>query len=448
MVSTCEWHPGVALQALQRPVRVMRIITRLCVSGPPYQAIFLTQRLQGSEFVSRLLAGNVSENEGSLDGLARERGVMVNRIPGLEREISLRTEIPALGEIYREIRRFRPDIVHTHHAKAGALGRVAARAARVPIVCHTYHGHVFHSYFSPTKTKCFIRLERMLARWTDRLVVLSEVQKQEILGYGVGRPEQMAVIPLGLELDSFLQAEKQQGRVRAELGMGGQVPLVGIVARLVPIKAHDLFLQAARQIAQVRPDVQFLVVGDGELREPLEEQALRLGLRVVSHRPGAPPVERLPAAQVADGRAIQPCSAIHFLGFRSDLPALYADLNVLLLCSLNEGLPVTIIEALAAARPVVATDVGAVSDLVKPEVTGKLVRSGDAGGLAEAVLEQIAAPERAEAMARHGRRHIYPRLSIDRLEQDIRRLYSELAAARGIAPARIAPGHRRSQHPG
>src|SRR5438552_165216 len=273
-----EWYADRPTDV--RPIRVMRIITRLNVGGPSYQAIYLTERLRGPEYATMLLTGTVGEREGSLEGLAAEREVSFTRVPGLGREISVRSDGLTVGRLYREMRRFRPDIVHTHLAKAGAVGRLAAKLAGVPSIVHTYHGHVFHGYFSPRKTELFLRIERALARWTDRIVVLSERQEREILGFGVGRPEQMVRIPLGLELEPFLSAERRRGELRAELGLPDETPLVGIVARLVPIKAHGLFLEAARRVAHCRPDTRFLIVGDGELREPLEQQALSMGFTV------------------------------------------------------------------------------------------------------------------------------------------------------------------------
>jgi glycosyltransferase involved in cell wall biosynthesis len=397
------------------PLRILRIITRLNVGGPSYQAVFLTQRLQDAEFETRLLVGNVGADEGSMEPLAAERGVTFTRIPGLGREISLRSDGPVVWRLYREMRRYRPHIVHTHLAKAGAAGRLAAKLAGVPWVVHTYHGHVFHGYFSARKTGLFLRVERTLARWTDRLIVLSDQQRDEILGYGVGRAEQMVRIPLGLELQPFLTAEALRGRFRAQLGVPPDRPLIGIVARLVPIKQHELFLEAARRLASDDPQAVFVVVGDGERRAELEGLAAAAGLAV-------PPVGSAPPA----GRP-----AVYFTGFRDDLPAIYADLDAFVLCSRNEGLPVAVIEALAAARPVVATDVGAVRDLVRPEETGVLTPPGDAHALAAGLSWVLRHPAEAAARAEQGRRHVYPRLSIDRLEGDIRALYRELAGSRG-----------------
>jgi glycosyltransferase involved in cell wall biosynthesis len=385
-------------------VRVARLITRLNIGGPAYQAIYLSQRLQDSEFTSHLISGTVGGSEGSMEPLAAERGVVINRVPELGREVSAAADLRAVHSVFRLLRRIRPWIVHTHLAKAGTVGRVAARLARVPTVVHTYHGHVFHGYFSPRKTQLFIRIEQALARWTDRLVVLGPEQEREILGHGVGRAAQMVRIPLGLELEPFLTAESLRGTVRAELGIAPDAPVVGIVARLVPIKCHDLFLNAAALVAQKLPAAQFFIVGDGELREPLQRRA------------------------AAFPREIR--ERIRFLGFRSDLPALYSDLDVVVLSSRNEGLPVTLIEALAAARPVVATDVGEVRSLITPGVTGLVVPLNDATAMATAIGGLVDDPGRAAAMGSAGRAHVYPRLSIDRLESDIRKLYRELLPTR------------------
>lgn len=379
------------------PIRVMRIITRLNVGGPSYQAIYLGQRLKPPEWETRLLVGTVGPSEGSMEPLAEERGVPFTRVAGLGREISLRSDLATVGRVYREIRRFRPQIVHTHLAKAGTVGRLAARLARVPAVVHTYHGHVFHGYFSPAKSRLVIRIEQFLARMTDRIIVLGEAQEREILGFGVGRPEQMVRIPLGLELEPFLGAEAQRGTLRRELEIPAGAPLVGIVARLVPVKAHALFLQAAARVVRERPETRFLIVGDGELRPELEAQARELGL-----------------------------AHVQFLGFRRDLPAIYADLDVNVLCSVNEGLPVTLIEALAAARPVVATEVGAVRDLVLEGQTGWVVPPRDAEALGRAILRQLADPAAAARMGEAGRAHVASRFSIDRLVNDLHGLYRSL----------------------
>jgi glycosyltransferase involved in cell wall biosynthesis len=318
-------------------------------------------------------------------------------IPSLGREISPKSDLQTLRQVLRLMRREKPHIVHTHTAKAGFVGRLAARIARVPVVVHTFHGNVFKGYFSPRKTKLFIAIEKNLARSTDAIIVLSEQQRDEILGLGIGRPEQYRVIPLGLDLSPFLQSENLRGQLRQELQVG-EAPLIGIVARLVPIKAIHLLLEAAVQVLKTHPQAVFLIVGDGELRTELEQQARNLDIQ----------------------------NNVRFLGFRSDLPRLYADFDVSVLCSLNEGLPVAVIESLASARPVVATNVGGVADLIKHQETGWLCPSQDVNALAEGIRFVLEDPTQAAQWGKAGRERVYPSLDIARLCSDLEKLYLEL----------------------
>ncbi len=384
-------------------IRILRVIARLNVGGPALHATLLTERLDAARYDSLLVTGTEYPREGNyltLRGRPLERLVV---LPTLGREIRGWQDATALVELTRLIRRVRPHIVHTHTAKAGTLGRLAARLAGVPVVVHTYHGHVFEGYFSPLKTRLFLSIERWLAGWTDRLITVSEAVRQDLLRLGIGNPERLRVVPLGLDLEPFLQCETRRGQLRAELGVS-DAPLVGIIARLVPIKRHEDFLAAAAARASRLPNCRFLVVGDGELRVGLEDRARALGL---------------------DGR-------IHFLGWRGDLPRIYADLDLVVLTSANEGLPVSLIEAMAAARAVVATRVGGVPDLVEDGVTGLLVPPKDPVALAEAMVALLSDPDRRQAMGDAGRKRVYPAYSAERLLLDMDRLYTELLAARGV----------------
>jgi glycosyltransferase involved in cell wall biosynthesis len=417
----------------ERPLRILHINTRLAVGGPAFYCISMAERIQGPDFVSGILVGDVEPTEGSMEGLAAERGVQFMRVPGLGREIAPTSDALALARMVREVRRFHPDIVHTHCSKAGVLGRIAARSARVPVVIHTYHANIFDGYFSKRKSALFLRIERTLGHLTDRVIVLSETQEREMQECAVVAPEKMVRIPLGLELEPFLQAQKQRGQLRQELEVSPDTPLVGIVARLVPIKRHSLFLEMARQVADARPDTHFVIVGGGELRQALEQQALDLGFRVQAHMPGQPPLSRVPltiSSQNAGPKA--PCSTVHFLGFRSDLPSIYADLDVVVLCSLNETFAATIAEALAAARPVVATDVGAMRELIAPQDAEHLIRTGDPPGLSQGVLQMLNNPRLAHVIGERNCARVYPHLSVERMERDLRRLYADLARAKNL----------------
>ena len=387
------------------PTRVMRVIARLNIGGPAIHTVLLTHLLNPRHFASTLVTGQVSASEGDMSYLAREKGVEPHIIPELGREIHWRNDVTVLWTLFRLMRRMRPTIVHTHTAKAGMLGRLAAQLAGVPIVVHTFHGHVFHSYFSPRKTRIFLAIERFLAKFTTAIITVSPKQRQEILGYGIGRPDQVQAIDLGLELRRFVENMPQAGQLRRELGIPPETPLIGIVGRLVPVKNHRLFLEAAQRVIEHNSEAHFAILGDGELRDDLERYAADLELS----------------------------SRIHFLGFRPNSPEMFADLDVAALSSLNEGTPVTLIEAMAAGKPVVSTDVGGVGDVVADGVSGFLVPSQDAAALADALLRMLALPagERA-AMGQAGRERVYPKYDISTLTQHIEQLYAALLEDSGF----------------
>jgi glycosyltransferase involved in cell wall biosynthesis len=298
------------------------------------------------------------------------------------------------------MREYRPHIVHTHTAKAGTLGRVAARLAGVPVVVHTYHGHVFHGYFSPARTRLFLAVERWLARCTDCLLTVSDTVRQELLSLKISVPERLRVMPLGLDLDRFLVCDSSRGQLRAELGIDPEALLVGMVARLVPIKRHEWFLQAAAEVARRHSRCQFLVVGDGERRAGLERLVHRLALN----------------------------SRVHFLGWRQDLERIYADLDLVVLTSANEGSPVSLIEAMASAKPVVATRVGGVPDLVEDGITGLLVPPENPAALAKAMESLLADSVRRRVFGEAGRERVYPAFSAKRLLRDMDQLYTDLVS--------------------
>ncbi len=384
-------------------ISLLRLIARLNVGGPAIHTILLTQLLNPERFDSTLVAGQISPSEGDMTYLAEDCGIEPVFLPELGREIHWRKDIMALWKLFRLLRTRRPTIVHTHTAKAGMLGRLAAKLAGVPIVLHTFHGHVFHSYFSRSKTRCFLGIERWLAGFTDAVITLSPKQRQEILDYGIGRPEKVHAIGLGLDLKSFVDSRALRGRLRRELQLSDDLPLVGIVARLVPVKGLSYFLQAAKLLVQDRPECIFVIVGDGELRETLERDVEKLGIR----------------------------NNVRFLGFRRELPEIYADLDCAVLSSLNEGLPVALIEAMSSGKPVVATEVGGVGDLVQHGRTGLLVPPKDSAALAEAILRLLSlSREKRAEMGDAARRSVYPKYHISSLTTELEKLYNALLEAK------------------
>jgi glycosyltransferase involved in cell wall biosynthesis len=263
-------------QGLER-VRVLRIIARLNIGGPALHTTLLTERLDPRRYDAWLIAGTEGPDEGNylrLDGATPER---VTILPALGRSVRGVADLLALYQFLGVMRRLRPHVVHTHTAKGGMLGRLAARLARVPVVVHTYHGHVLHGYFPPGRTRVFLAIERALGRWTDCLLAVSETVRAELLSRGVGSPERFRVMPLGLDLERYVGADAVRGILRSELGLAPDVPMVAIVARLVPVKAHEVFLRAARLVRDALAASQFLVVGDGERRQALEALATELG---------------------------------------------------------------------------------------------------------------------------------------------------------------------------
>lgn len=386
-----------------RPIRIERVIARLNIGGPARHTILLTRYHRDMGFLTELVAGRESPGEGNMLPLAAANGVEPVIIPALGRELSPLRDPAVLLTLYSRFRRLRPDVVCTHMSKAGAVGRVAAWLARVPVRVHTFHGHVFSGHFSPAKTRFFVELEKRLARISTRIIVLGERQQREITALGVGRPEQFVQVPLGLDLSAFLAAEKHSGELRKELAIPQDAPLAAIVARLVPIKNHAVFLRAAKLVCGSLPAARFLIVGDGPERRGLEALTEQLGLK---------------------GRVI-------FLGFRDDLPRIYADCDATVLSSDNEGMPVALIESLAAATPAVATDVGETREVIRDGESGFVVPPSDPEALAAALLELLRSPERAKQMGLAGRRHVYPRFSIERLAADTAGLFRSLLQEKG-----------------
>lgn len=387
------------------PPRICRIIGRLNIGGPALHVILLTHGLRARGYETMLVAGREGPHEGTLRDLAAHKGVEPVLLPELGRKLHPGHDFVALCKLVRLLRRAQPAIVHTHTAKAGTLGRIAAKLAGVPIIVHTFHGHVLSGYFKRSTTRLFLGIERCLARVSTKVLTVSERQRRDLLRLRIGQPQTVGVMPLGLELDGLLQCDRRRGEMRRRLGLPAEAPLVGIIARLVPIKDHPTFLEAAADLHRSRPGVRFIIVGDGELRTCLERKALALGLE----------------------------GSIHFLGWQRDLGPIYADLDLAVLSSLNEGTPVSLIEAMAAGLPVVATDVGGVPDVVADGKTGLLVPPKDPVAMSRAMGTLLDDPDKRRAMGQLGREAVYPQYSDASLLDRMDRLYASLLQARFTA---------------
>jgi glycosyltransferase involved in cell wall biosynthesis len=383
-----------------RPIRVLRVIARLNVGGPALHVTYLARGLAARGYETTLVAGDVGRGEESMAFVAEEAGVEVVPLRGLSRELSPVHDAVAAWRLARIIRRLRPDVVHTHTAKAGAVGRAAAVLAgpRRPVVVHTFHGHVLRGYFGEVGTRVFRAIETILARATDRLIAVSPEVRDELVALGVGPKEKFSVVRLGIELEPRVSFAGDAAEVRRRHGIAPEKFVVGWFGRMTSVKRTDDLLTTLAGVRERGIDALLVFVGDGDDRERLEQRAHDLGL----------------------------ARSCLFLGYQEDVAPWYAVCDAVILTSASEGTPVTIIEALAAGRAVVATRVGGVPDVVDEGETGFMVRPGDTHALAERLEILARNPERRAAMGAAGRERVLRRYAVDRLVDDIDALYREL----------------------
>jgi glycosyltransferase involved in cell wall biosynthesis len=389
-------------------IKILRVIARLNMGGPALHVAYLTAGLRERGYDTTLVAGSLARGEDSMAFVAEGRGVDVVRIDELGREISPLRDLVATLRLARLIRRERPDILHTHTAKAGTVGRVAALLAgrrRPPIVVHTFHGHVLRGYFGPVRSLVFRLLERWLAGHTTALIAVSPQVRDDLVALHVAPPERFVVIRLGIELGERV-AGGQDGRLesRRYLGIPPDRFAVGWIGRMTAVKRTDDVLVAFKRLRDSGVDAVLCMVGDGPDRPQLEQRAHELGI-------------------VRDTL---------FLGYQEDVAQFYAAFDALVLPSSNEGTPVSAIEALAAGRPVVATRVGGVPDVVEEGEDGFLVEPGATEELAERLGQLAADPELRDRMGRAGRERVLPRYAVGRLVDDVDRLYRSLLSGEGV----------------
>ncbi len=377
------------------PLRVMRIIARTNVGGPALQAAILMQHLSADRFDQRLYAGSLAAGEADFLEL-RAPDVPVYRVPSLSRRVRLGDDIRALGFITSEMRKFQPHIVHTHTAKAGVTGRVAAILTRAPVRFHTFHGHLLHGYFSGATTRSLVMVECALARHTDRLIAVGARVRDDLLAAGIGNPAQYVVVPPGTSLGPL----PDRLAARHALGVPPDAPVVAFVGRLTWIKRPDRLLAVAREVSRAIPGTRFLICGDGDLSADVQH-----------------------AARHGD-------SGITPLGWRADVETVYAAADLVLLTSDNEGMPVSLIEAALAGLPAVATDVGSVAEVVQHEETGILAGT-DHEALACAVTRLLADEQLRREMGARANIWATARFGQERLVSDIEQLYESVAPPRG-----------------
>jgi glycosyltransferase involved in cell wall biosynthesis len=345
-----------------RTIRVCHVITQPDIGGAQENTILSCALVDRSKFSSTVLVGPRTGSEGGLFDLAEEHGVQVEVVKSLFREVSLRNDLRALRELRSYFARDKPDIVHTHSSKAGQLGRLAARLEGVPGIVHTVHGWSFHPDMSPLRRQAFTAAERLAARWSDAIVVVTGEDRVKGLASGIGRPGQYQLVRSGFDVAAYRDAGPSRRPMRRELGVSEDSKLVMTVGRLSPQKDPSTFVLAAREIVELVPRCQFAIVGDGPLRQQTGEHIRALGLE----------------------------DRIRLTGTRRDVPALLAAADVFLLTSRWEGLPRVVVQALAVGLPVVASNVDGVKEVVDHSSIGSLVDPGDVEGFAREVARCLA----------------------------------------------------------
>lgn len=403
---------------MNKKIKVLRVITRLNIGGPSIHVSLLTKGLDPARFKSVLITGQVSPFEGDMSYYTDTLGVRPIIIPTLRREISLLRDIRCLFHLLKILNQEKPDIVHTHHAKAGTLGRIAVflhnlnRKKKI-LVVHTFHGHIFSGYFHRINSLVFIWTERVLAAMADTIIAISKSQASALIGeYRIAPASKIKTVRLGFDLETFSANGHLKGEFKRSLGIDTRTTIIGIIGRLVSIKNHKMFFDAVRIFLDQNPGirVKFLVIGDGELRDDLVAYCQRHGLS----------------------------DDVLFCGWKRDLPSVYADLDILALTSVNEGTPVSIIEAMASSVPVISTDAGGVRDLLgplRPELNsdrfeicqrGLLCRREDAEGIAKGIKFFLKNPRIKKEISNASRQFAKQAFAKERLFQEIESLYLEL----------------------
>ncbi|GAA0874579.1 glycosyltransferase family 4 protein [Wandonia haliotis] len=386
--------------------KVLRIINRFNIGGPTYNATFLT-RFISDEFETLLIGGVPDEGETDSLHILEEYGVQPIIIDELQRNPNFQSDRKAYKKIKEIIREFKPDIVHTHAAKAGALGRRAAYKCKVPVIVHTFHGHVFHSYFGKAKTTLFKKIERNLAKKSTGIIAISEQQKHELSEiHNICSADKIKIIPLGFDLDKFrVNNEENRIAIRAKYTIQPHEVAIAIVGRLAPIKDHDFFLNVIERIMrEEKLPIRVFIVGDGS-----EAGAIR---------------ERVNAINTNFPELITMTSWITNIGeFNSGM-------DIIALTSKNEGTPVSLIEAQAGGLPVISTDVGGVKDIVANEKTGFIVPVNDLELYAEKLKKLITDQKLREKMSQNGWDHVREQFHYTRLVKNMEDYYRELLEKR------------------
>jgi len=404
--------------------RILRIINRFNLGGPTHNAAYLTRYLPG-DFETLLVGGAQEQSEEGSGHILKNLGVEPLILPEMQREVAPWRDRSAYRRIKQLIKEFKPDIVHTHAAKAGAVGRMAASELGVKAIVHTFHGHVFHSYFGAVRTAMYKNIERFLAKRSSRIVAISAKQKSELVDeHRICADEKVSVIPLGFDLSKFQQDQlAKRALFRRVYGLAEDEIAIGIVGRLVPVKNHDLFLEAMKLVRErTGRKVRAFIVGDGEERERLEGLTRGLGLSQVV----GPYFNGHGFGHGLNGHAMTERADITYTSWIKEIDIVNAGVDVIALTSVNEGTPVSLIEAQAANRPIVSTKVGGIENVVVEGGTALLSPTEDVERFAQNLLRMVEDDGMRARMSQGGWEHVRQRYHYTRLVDDTAALYREL----------------------
>jgi glycosyltransferase involved in cell wall biosynthesis len=392
--------------------KVLRIINRFNLGGPTYNVAYLTKYIS-PEYETLLIGGAKDTSEESSDFIVENLGLKPVIVEEMKREIHLGNDYRAYKKIKQIIHEFKPDIVHTHASKAGTLGRLAASSCKVPVIVHTFHGHVFHSYFGKLTTTFYKNIERFLAKRSSAIIAISDKQKQELVDiHRICKGEKVHVVPLGFDLSKFRENMEEKRKIfRSQYNLEEDELAISIIGRLVPVKNHSLFLQAIKKVSErTSKKIRAFIIGDGEIRNELESKAEELNL------------------SFSDGKKGEK-TTITFTSWIREIDIALAGSDIVALTSFNEGTPVSLIEAQAANKPIVSTNVGGIENVVSEGGTALLCENNNIDQFTDALFELIENDSLRSAMAEKGWLHVKEKFHYTRLIKDMENLYSGLLKA-------------------
>ncbi|MCG3166864.1 MAG: D-inositol-3-phosphate glycosyltransferase [Bacteroidia bacterium] len=392
--------------------KILRIANRFNLGGPTYNVAYLTKYIS-PEFETLLVGGEKDDTEEGSEHILEDLGIKPLIIPEMKREIDVKEDRAAYNKIKKIIKEFKPDIVHTHASKAGTLGRLAAFSTNVPVVVHTFHGHVFHSYFGKLKTEFYKNIERYLALRSSKIIAISEKQKEELSQvHKICPASKIAVVPLGFDLNKFNEnKEENRKKFRTKYKVADDELVISIIGRIVPVKNHELFLKAVKNVKdKTSKKIRAFIVGDGEDRQKTENFAISLGL------------------DIADWLQQEKPATVTFTSWIKDVELVTAGSDIIAMTSLNEGTPVSLIEAQAAGKPIVSTNVGGIENITIPDVTALLSERNDVAKLSDNLLKLIEDDKLRSSMSSKGWEFVREKYHYTRLTKDMETLYLSLLA--------------------